>query len=80
MVLIPAGQMASTRGVHLDSISDEIYHKDPAQILGMTEGQVRYAHAKGRIPKGHGVDAWGRPFWTEEEVDGLVGRVNDGSL
>ena len=38
----------------------------------MTEGQVRYAVKMGRIPKGNGVDAWGRPFWTEEEVEGMV--------
>ena len=43
-----------------------------AKILGMTEGQVRYAVAKGRILKGAGVDPWGRPFWTEEEVEGAV--------
>ena len=38
----------------------------------MTENQVRYTVATGRIPVGSGVDAWGRPFWTEEEVEGAV--------
>ena len=52
---------------------DRYYRPDLAKILGMTEHQARYAVKMGRIPKGAGVDAWERPFWTEEEVDGLVG-------
>jgi hypothetical protein len=51
-----------------------VYRPGLAKILGMTENQVRYAVKKGRIPKGAGVDAWGRPFWTEEEVEGLKSR------
>jgi len=39
----------------------------------MTENEVRYTVKVGKIPKGAGVDAWGRPFWTEE-VEGHAPR------
>ena len=56
---------------------ERYYRPDVAEILGMTEGQVRYAVKKGRIPKGAGVDAWARPFWGEVEIEGLLNSISE---
>jgi len=51
---------------------EQYYRPDLAIILGMTEHQVRYAVSRGRIPKGSGLDEWGRSFWTEEDLEALL--------